>query len=391
MQTARSKKIADYIKAHGSQRVKDQSVSVYYGGKLHRHSVYYIPIEGYLIHNIRNGRFRSELLQREEALRRKLDPNKKQDDQEIRKLLTDINKNETDALRADIMRYGQLEPGIITFDGAVINANRRMAIVRDLYDETKEDKYKYLMVAVLEEGVDEIDLWRIEAGLQFGRDFRLQYGGVNELLKLREGQKGGLTPADISKALLGRFSEKQVVDKLEILKLIDSYLSFINKKGEYQRISELGDLEKFNSLYASISPLKRNEEKKKHIPDVTAVGFALIDRANITHWDIRELKDVYFDDKAKQELLTPFKKGIPYNTKEIKSSSDSITEAFKTAQDVIGNRKDETKPHRLLKRALSALEGIDEKKFKSKDPESKALIKQIEKRVSALVAAISKS
>ena len=88
----------------------------------------------------------SWLLEKEEQLKRKLDPTKKNDDQVIRKLLLEQNENETAALMADIQKNGQLEPGIITFDGAVINANRRMAIMRSLFEKTKEDKYKYLMV-----------------------------------------------------------------------------------------------------------------------------------------------------------------------------------------------------------------------------------------------------
>ena len=39
--------------------------------------------------------------------------------------------------------------------------------------------------------MDERDLWRIEAGLQFAKDFRLEYGPVNELLKLKEGLERG--------------------------------------------------------------------------------------------------------------------------------------------------------------------------------------------------------
>jgi hypothetical protein len=149
METIRSKKIQQYIDTHAQQKVQNQSLPIAYGGQLHRHALYNIPIEDFLIHNIRNGRFRSELLEKEEQLKRKLDPTKKKDDEIIRRLLLEQNSSETAALKADIQKNGQIEPGIITFDGAVINANRRMAIMRSLFEETKEDKYKYLMVARL--------------------------------------------------------------------------------------------------------------------------------------------------------------------------------------------------------------------------------------------------
>ncbi len=389
METLQSKKIQQYIRNHPAQKVENQSLPVPYGGKMHRKELYNIPIEDFLIHNIRNGRFRSELLEKEEQLKRKLDPTKKKDDEIIRKLLLEQNESETTALMDDIQKNGQLEPGIITFDGAVINANRRMAIMRTLFDKTKEERYKYLMVAILPQGVNEIDLWKIEAGLQFGRDFRLEYGGVNELLKLREGEKQGLSEKEISIALVGRYSQKQVREKLDTLKLIDSYLLFIDKKHEYHRIAEGGDLEKFNSLQKSvIGTLLKKPDKKKEIPDLTSIAFALIEKADITHWDIRDLKSIYLNSRAKAELLAPFaKKGVPGSSKESKITKDALEEAFTSAQEITENEKEKDKPERLLKKAKSALDGVDEKSPKLRESNVIKLLKELEKRVDILIKA----
>lgn len=293
METTRSKALNDYLKKHPNQKVNNQMMHISYGGKVHSHELYRIPID-MLFHNIRNGRFAAELLEREEQLKRKLDATKEADAVEIRKLLLGQNEAETNALTRDIKENGQLDAGIVTFDGAVINANRRLAILHSLYHETKKDQYKYLMVGILPQGVDEIDLWKIEAGLQFGRDFRLQYGGVNELLKLREGEHQGLSYKAISVALLGRYTEKQVEEKLAILNLIDSYLSFIGKPNEYHRITEGQDLEKFNSLQKNViaSLIKKHSKKKKEIAELTAIAFSLINKTDTNHWNIRKLRDI---------------------------------------------------------------------------------------------------
>jgi hypothetical protein len=289
------------------------------------------------------------------------------------------------------MKNGQLEPGIITFDGAVINANRRLAILHALYHETREDKYKYLMVGILPVGVDEVDLWKIEAGLQFGRDFRLQYGGVNELLKLREGENQGLSDKDISLALVGRFTEKQVRQKLDILNLIDSYLDFIGKNGEYHLITEGQDLEKFNSLHNNvISPLKKSGKKKKEIAELTAIAFSIINKTNLTHWNIRELRDISTNAKADVELRTPFTKGIPGTVKEIKTTPEKIREGFISAKEIIENADEGDKPERLLKRAMSALEGVNEKSDKLKEKEVITLLNNVKKRIDVLIAAAKK-
>lgn len=391
METARSKALENYLKAHPKQLVKNQSMFIAYAGKVHTHELYRVPIE-LLFHNIRNGRFAAELLEREEQLNRKLDSTKEKDAVEIRKLLLGQNAAETEALRKDIIKNGQLEPGIITFDGAVINANRRLAIMHDLYDKTREDKYKYLMVGILPPGVDEVDLWKIEAGLQFGKDFRLEYGGVNELLKLREGEKRNLTDKDISMALHGRYTEKQVRQKLDTLNLIDSYLDFIGKKGEYHLITEGKNLEKFNSLHNNvISPLKnKSTKKKKEIAELTTIAFALIDKTNRTHWDIRQLRDISLNANADAELRSPFENSIPATSREIKATPEKIVEGFITAKEIIENADEGDKPERLLKRAKSALEGVNENSAKLKEKEVKALLSEVKKRIDDLITASKK-
>src|SRR5262245_40668425 len=137
METTRSRALQNYLKNHPKQHVKNQTMFISYGGKVHPHELYRIPID-LLFHNIRNGRFRAELIAREKELKRKLDSTKEKDAIEVRKLLLNQNLGETEALKKDIIENGQLEPGIITFDGAVINANRRLAIMHDLYAKSRE-------------------------------------------------------------------------------------------------------------------------------------------------------------------------------------------------------------------------------------------------------------
>lgn len=382
LESARAKKIQNYIKTHPGALVSKGFMNITYGGAIHQHDLYRIPVE-YLIHNLRNGRFAAELLDREEQLGRKLDPKDKKDAKIFRELLLTQNISESEALRKDIEKNGQLEPGIITYDGAVINANRRMAVLHDLYEKTRDDQFKYLLVGILPQGVDELDLWKIEAGLQFGREFKLDYGGVNELLKLREGEKQGLTAKDISVALMGRFTEKQVEEKLDTLKLIDSYLTFTNQKGDYHKITEGRDLEKFVSLQKSvIKPLGNTHgKKKKEIAELTAIAFTLINKTDVTHWNIRELKNISTNEKANTELIAPFQGKIPANSKEVKLSKAKLQEAYTSAYEIVENEKNKKEPERLLKRAKSALEGVDESSKLLKTPALKALINEIEIRV----------
>ena len=177
-----------------------------------------------------------------------------------------------------------------------------MAILSTLHEDTNDPKFEYLRVARLPKDVDERDLWRIEAGLQFAKEFRLDYSPINELLKLKEGRDSGFSPAEISKTLLGRFKASKVTEKLNILKLIESYLVSIGKTSQYQYVQ--GDVEKFNSLQEIVvTPLKREGKKDTEIAKLVTFAFLLIDKTDRTHWDIRLLRKIAEDENAISELM----------------------------------------------------------------------------------------
>lgn len=172
LETKREKELDAYL---ASNDVKDdQKLRLVLKGVPKHLEVYRIPIK-YLMYNIRNGRFVAELLAKEAQLKRKLDSADPEDAKIIQTLLLELDPSATEALMVDLRKNGQLDPGIITRDGAVINANRRMAILSALYKEERDPRFEYLRVARLPKDVDERDLWRIEAGLQFAKEFRLDY------------------------------------------------------------------------------------------------------------------------------------------------------------------------------------------------------------------------
>jgi hypothetical protein len=376
--TSRAKLIKQITETKKAKTGEQMKIS--YGGSVHPHPVYKIPLAN-LIYNIRNGRFRAELLAKEEELKRKLDSTNKKDAEIIQQLLLNQDENETKILKEDLIRHGQIDPGIITSDGAVINANRRMAILSDLKEKTGEENYGYLKVGILPSGIDTLDLWRIEAGLQFGKDFRLKYGGVNELLKLKEGIKQGLKPQDISAALLGRYSKKQVEEKLEILKLIDTYLEFIGKKGEYHRIHDEGLLEKFISGYKAINGLEFDKNRTKDLIDIHNILFLLIEKTDIRHLDVRELKNIGNNPTAFKELKKNYDSLNPR-----KISNEKMFENFETALEISNAKKDEGKPLILLNKALSNLEAIDPDSDILKTEESQEMLRQILKTTQVILA-----
>ena len=97
---------------------------------------------------------------------RQLDPYQVEDANIIRAILLELDSQKTKDLKNDKHQKGQLEPGVITYDGVVINANRRMAVLSELHKKEPGGKWEHLEAIRLPENVGEKDLWRIEAGLQ---------------------------------------------------------------------------------------------------------------------------------------------------------------------------------------------------------------------------------
>jgi len=376
MKTQREIEIDAWIAQHAAAK-QTAPLAVAFHGKIHYLPVYRLPTK-LLIFNVKNGRFASELIEKERELRRKLDPLNSEDASTIQGFLLEQNASETEALTKDLKQNGQLEPGIITADGAVINGNRRMAILKKLYADSEQDRFEYIKVARLPRGVDAKDLWKIEAKLQFGRDFRLEYGPINELLKIRAGKDSGLTPKQISDALGGRYSDKQVEDKLNILKLIDTYLGSIGKPGDYKIIQDERIMEKFNSLHNSVIVPLRKTRHKTTVPKVTEIGFGLIQGNKHSHWKIRELRKITELDAAKKAVLEA------YDSNGHLKSAKGIADAFDKASYLVKVQEERDEPEKLADNALSALSQIDAKHEAVATAEFQNVMSEIREQVERL-------
>src|SRR5438270_6109907 len=107
--TQRAQRLEAYVKSAKPEPNTRQYIEL--GGQRKPYDVYRVPV-GNLIFNIRNGRFASELIAKEDALGRRLDATKKEDSLVIRNLLLEQDPDQTEALEEDLKRNGQVDPGI---------------------------------------------------------------------------------------------------------------------------------------------------------------------------------------------------------------------------------------------------------------------------------------
>ena len=193
----KAKEIDAYIVAHPSCIKSNQKIEI--DGKIRFDPSFQLPLN-LLTYNHNNGRFNLEIQEYEAKIKRKLDPDDKQDVEKIKTLLlcdnidSDKYNLEAEKLYNDLRQIGeQREVAAITYDGIVVNGNRRMATIERLHKAEPTGKWNDLWVIRLPEDISDSDLWKIEAGLQLSKEKVADYNPVNNLLMIKEGKRAGLS------------------------------------------------------------------------------------------------------------------------------------------------------------------------------------------------------
>lgn len=282
-------------------------------------SVYRIPTK-LLYFNIENGRYADKMIQlRADNPGAEIDP--KQDDwkHQIFRMLKGDYKGTApdhepfDNLRADILAKTQLRPGVVLHDGGVLDGNRRLAVLLDLEKtERNPARFQFFESVILDEDVGAEDRWRIEAGLQIGREERLAYSPINQLLKIREGLRlfshKKNPEKEIAKTLYG-IPENEIKKDIRKIELIDQYLGFIGKPQMYNEVGRV--LERFEEAVKALDAAQKLGWSPHETQKLKTTLFALIRDDVISNWDMRYVwqamgatrKGTLRNDTALQTLL----------------------------------------------------------------------------------------
>lgn len=89
-------------------------------------------------------------------------------------------------LKEDLKSRGQQDPAIVTSDGVLINGNRRAAALRSLYVDDDQQGAHYVKCLVLPADATPAELVDLETELQIARDFKQDYGWINEAFLIEE-------------------------------------------------------------------------------------------------------------------------------------------------------------------------------------------------------------
>lgn len=404
-------------------------------GKADLYPIYNFRLDD-LAFNKANGRIKAEVADKEAELGRQLDIFEVKDQKIIKDLLLAIRPDENDKIKEDLRKNGQMRTGIITCDGRLINGNRRKAILEELYDETNDDRFRYLEVQVLPSDITKAELWLIEAGIQMSAPQQLDYSPINHLLKLREGITADLKLDDMASRIYG-VSKEQIETDLLRLDLIDEYLrDFLQKDNRYYLVRRLN--EHFIDLQLIISWTQRPRGKRKgwtwdesDINELKLVAFYYI-RMGMPHLRIRGLRDIFSTKEAwlqakkalnveaeltqkerdelglseiteleEEEDFEPYEETGQFTTtveerdlqeeaiwrKRRQDNLKSIYEDAKEQEQIV---KDSVRPLALAKRALKNISAIPKKKSKLKEPEIDNIFAKIIEETNTLRKIIKK-
>lgn len=280
----------EYLRVQKLLEIKKQTpqmtgISITFQGKQKPFDAYLIPLD-YLIYNKYNGRIGS-LVKSYEAQNRPINPENPIDREIIEKFLWDSKPDRNKVTMRSLVQNHQLEYGIVTDKGVIIDGNRRAFLLNKIYRDRIEwekqnhnvDHCKYFLGVILDAGADPKEISKLETMYQMGQDKKLDYNPIEKYLKckdLKDKFKFGFQEiAD----MMGE-QKSQIETWYEIMKLMDEYLDYLEYNGIYTRLDKREG--QFVDLYNYLS--RYSKQSKSPIPDW-----------NYSDIDVAILKDICFD------------------------------------------------------------------------------------------------
>ena len=370
-------RIDEYIENNDCQI--NESVPVIIKGEKKNLSVYRLPTD-LLYYNIRNGRFAAEYRNEIKKEGGVLIPEEKEDAKKIQNLLWNLNVNESKLTYQDIQQRGQWKAGIITEDGYVIDGNRRMSILSKLFDDTSNDEFKFIKVGRLNANVEDKDLWKLEAGIQLGKEEIVRYGAMNELLKLEEAKSIGISNDEIAKTLYGFNDVNEIKLKLDRLELIKKYLIFLNDVDNFKKAEDkVEHFKEFQKIIKIANDVQLDPDTKIAIRKAV---FCLI-KQNIQHMELRKIGKMIKRelDQALEYIISLSEDcdGVQTTStlNEDEDDVDIINSKLIAAKDILEADVNKDQIGELLRRAALNLDTIDYQNHDLENPRLKEIIQKI--------------
>lgn len=131
----------------------------------------------------------------------------------------------------------QRQPILITSRGVVVNGNRRLAGMRELYAEGGHPEFSHIRCQVLPSTATNDEIVEVEVRLQMKQRTELDYDWINECIAVRELKECKKSDKELM-ALMNK-KKAEIYASLNALAEADLYLTeWLNRPGDYEAIED---------------------------------------------------------------------------------------------------------------------------------------------------------
>ena len=133
----------------------------------------------------------------------------------------------------------QRQPLLITRRGVIVNGNRRLAAMRELFvrDPARFRQFSHVNCAVLPENITPEEIVEIEVRLQMRAETRLPYGWIEEAIAIREMLRTGKKPTYVADLMKKRAKDVETAERA--LTEADIYLKdWVREPSRYELVEE---------------------------------------------------------------------------------------------------------------------------------------------------------
>jgi hypothetical protein len=168
------------------------SLTSFRDGKAGTFNVVSLPVDA-VIFNPRSHRVKAQLDSHPKQGIVEEDPESEEAQEVIQGVLSKTEDFED--LKGNLEEYGQTDPGVVTHDGLLVNANTRLAALRAIGPDS------YVRAAVLPVNASQREVDLLELGLQMQRTFKQRYTYPNELWFIDDLFNYGFSAEEIAQRL----------------------------------------------------------------------------------------------------------------------------------------------------------------------------------------------
>lgn len=260
-----------------------------------------VPLELPVL-NAESFRIAPQLLEHPQAAVVEDDPDSAPAQAVVAALVRQVHRN-ADELKENLQDEGQAQPGVITRDGRLINANTRCVLLRELVREGRTSA-RTLRVAVLPGDIGNTELLELELALQNQKELKDEYSLISSLLMVRKLHDHGLNDTQIARGL--RLRPADVKRRREMLALIDRARRLVDPP--LPRTAFIADKDQYENWEELLGDVKKRDAQGPAAGDRHIRGWLVAYLSGVT--SVHKLRGAT-DDWAETDLLPALADGAP--------------------------------------------------------------------------------